>query len=89
MITKQNFKHCSIFWIKRSCFKKKITNWNEFSDASNVYKDINGDPQKQQYHNPENGIAVTQDKTGYYAVYLRYVENGVTKTVYGVVYVEV
>ena len=68
--------------------EKKITNWNEFSDASNVYKDINGDPQKQQYHNPENGTAVTQDKTGYYAVYLRYIENGVAKTVYGVVYVE-
>lgn len=69
--------------------EKKITNWNEFSTASNVYKDINGDPQKQQYHNPKDAAVYTQNQAGYYAVYLRYTAGGVSNTVYSVVYVEV
>ena len=62
---------------------KEICNWTQFTTASNAYKEINGDPQKQQYHTPSDGSEFVQNLDGWYAVYIRYTdENGKAVSIY-------
>ena len=57
---------------------KYITNWNEFSAAAAKFTDINGKALNQQYANPKDGSSWNQDTTGWYAVYIRYIDEGKT-----------
>ena len=61
---------------------KSITNWDEFLAAAAPYSRINGPDHNQQYFNPADGTGWRQDKSGYYEVYVRYVEDGETFTNY-------
>ena len=57
---------------------KYITNWNEFSAAAAKFTDINGKALNQQYANPKDGSSWNQDTIGWYAVYIRYIDEGKT-----------
>ena len=52
-----------------------ITNWSEFSAAAAKFRDINGKDLNQQYANPKDGSAWTQETAGWYGVYIRYLDN--------------
>ena len=57
---------------------KDITNWSAFSAAAAKFSDINGKDLNRQYTNPKDGSVWAQDTAGWYAVYVRYIENGKT-----------
>ncbi len=55
-----------------------ISNWSDFSAAAAKFPDINGKSLNQQYTNPQDGSAWTQNTDGWYAVYIRYINDGKT-----------
>ena len=65
-----------------------INDWASFVNAGTKYKDINGTSGYKQYASPKDGASIPQTTTGYYAAYIRYIDNGVTINRYQVVYLE-
>ena len=69
--------------------KKLINDWESFEKAGLMYKDVNGSLGYKQYESPEEGKIIPQTTPGYYAAYIRFIENGQATVIYQVVYVNV
>ncbi|HBL41379.1 MAG TPA: hypothetical protein DDY98_07385 [Ruminococcaceae bacterium] len=68
--------------------KKTVTDWAEFELAARGYEEQNGSQGYLQYNEPENNATWSLDETGYYAVYIRYMVDGVKTARYQVVAVQ-
>ena len=67
---------------------KEINDWDSFAKAGLQFKNINSSTGYKQYASPKDGLSIPQTTTGYYAAYIRYIENGVKVIIYQVVYLE-